>query len=68
MPSWIAGLVVTGELTCDGCGKVMRHPDRYGYICEEDSPPRRLCEDCSFKEGYLREKYDDKGHASRTFL
>ena len=35
MTSWIAGLIVTDELVCDGCGKVMRHPERYGYICED---------------------------------
>src|SRR4030043_1122667 len=53
---WIAGLIVTGELVCDGCGKTMRHPERYGYIGyirEEGKPPLRLCEDCSRARGYL---------------
>ena len=68
MTSWIAGLIVTGELVCDGCGRLMRHPERYGYVCEEESPPLRLCEDCSLEKAYLRQRWDDKGWASGSFL
>ncbi len=68
---WIAGLIVTGELVCNGCGKAMRHPERYGhigYIREEGKPPLRLCEDCSRARGYLEKKTDEKGRESETFL
>ena len=66
--TWVAGLIVTGELTCDGCGRVMKHPERYGYICEEGKPPLHLCLDCSQKEGYLKKKKDEKGKEIETFL
>jgi len=68
MTSWIAGLIVTGEQVCDGCGRIMRHPERYGYVCEEESDPIRLCEDCSLNKDYLRQRLDDKGRASSSFL
>ena len=68
MTSWVAGLIVTGELVCDGCGKVMRHPERYGYICEEGEPPLHLCENCSRARGYLKRRRDEKGREVETFL
>ncbi len=68
MTSWVAGLIATGELVCDGCGRVVRHPERYGYVCEDGQPPVRLCQQCSEAKGYLKRKYDEKGHESETFL
>lgn len=68
MSSWIAGLIVTGELVCDSCGRVMRHPERYGYICEEEMTSLRLCEDCSRDKGYARKKWDERGHETESFL
>lgn len=65
MGPWIAGLIVTGELVCDGCGRTMRHPERYGYICEEGESPVRFCEDCSRAKGYLKWDADKK---METFL
>lgn len=60
MKPWVAGLIVTGELVCDGCGRIMRHPERYGYICEEGKSSLRFCEDCSRDKGYLRWDADKK--------
>jgi len=68
MTSWTAGLIVTGQLTCDECGRVMRHPERYGYLCEEDESPLRLCQDCARKKGYLKKRWDDRGHEGESFL
>ena len=68
MTSWTAGLIVVGDMVCDGCGKVMRHPERYGYVCEEEKSPLRLCEDCSRAKGYLKGKWDEKGYHSESFL
>ena len=68
MMPWVSGLIVTGELKCDGCGKVMRHPERYGYICEEGQPPLHLCDDCSRARGYLKQKKDEKGREVETLL
>ena len=68
MTSWTVGLIVVGDMVCDGCGKVMRHPERYGYLCEEEKSPLRLCEDCSRAKGYLKGKWDEKWHYSESFL
>lgn len=65
MGNWIAGLIVTGELLCDSCGRTMRHPERYGYIWKEGESPVRFCEDCSRAKGYLRWDADKK---METFL
>ena len=54
MKPWITGLIVTGDLPCDGCKKTMRHPERYGYVCAEGKQPQRFCEECSRKKGYLK--------------
>jgi phage FluMu protein Com len=66
--TWVAGLIAIKEIVCDGCGRVIEHAERYGYIKEEGKPPRRLCEDCSRAEGYLKWRKDDKGHEVETFL
>ena len=55
----LLGLIVTGKLTCDGCGKVMRHPERYAYLYRE-SPPLRLCEGCSRARGLLTPEEDER--------
>lgn len=65
MIPWVAGLIVTGEMVCDNCGKTMRHPERYGYVCEEGKPSLSFCEDCSRAKGYLQWNADKK---METFL
>ena len=64
----VSGLIVVNELACDGCGRVMKHPERYGYICEDEEAPVHLCEDCSRERGFLNHKKDDKGRERETFL
>jgi|APFre7841882590_1041340.scaffolds.fasta_scaffold106804_2 hypothetical protein len=66
--TWVAGLIATGEVKCDGCEKIMRHPDRYAYISEEGQPPLRLCEKCSDARGHMRKRKDEKGRESASFL
>jgi hypothetical protein len=47
----------------------MKHPERYGYICEEvEAPPIRLCEDCAREREVLTHKTDDKGRDRETFI
>jgi sulfur relay (sulfurtransferase) complex TusBCD TusD component (DsrE family) len=46
----------------------MKHPERYGYVCEEGKPPLRFCENCSRERGYLKREEDEKGHEIETFL
>jgi hypothetical protein len=67
MKTQVMGLIVTGEMICDGCGRVMTHPERYGYICEEGKSPLRFCEDCSRARGYLKKRVNKKEEAE-TFL
>ena len=64
----MSGLIVVNELMCDGCGKVMKHPERYGYISKEGEAPIRVCENCSRERGLLNLKKDDKGRERETFL
>ena len=65
MGYWVAGLIVAGEIVCSGCGRIMRHPERYGYVCEEGKSPLSFCEDCSRAKGYLQWNADKK---METFL
>ena len=64
----VSGLVVINEMTCEECGRLMKHPERYGYICEEGKEPVRYCEDCCREKGYLNRKKDEKGRERETFL
>jgi len=64
----VSGLIVTSQLICDGCGRVVRHPERYGYVCEPGVPPLRICVECSREKGYLRQRKDERGHTVETFL
>lgn len=64
----ISGLIVLNEMLCDGCGKMMRHPERYGYVCREGESPERVCEQCSRDRDLLKMKKDDKGRERETFL
>jgi hypothetical protein len=66
--TWIAGLIATGEVKCDGCEKIMRHPDRYAYVAEDGQPVQRLCEKCADARGYMRKRKDEKGRESASFL
>jgi hypothetical protein len=68
MTSWISGLVVSGEIQCSGCGRVVRHPERYAYLAEDNKPPQRLCERCSRTRGLLKKRRDEKGREMETFL
>ncbi|MCX5998966.1 MAG: hypothetical protein NTU41_05075 [Chloroflexi bacterium] len=67
-PSWYAGLIVVGEIVCDGCGRLMRHPERYGYFSDEGAEPRRLCTECARAAGYVKRKTDEKGRESESFI
>lgn len=68
MSSWVSGLIVSGEVECDGCGKIMKHPERYAYVSEDEQSTQRLCEKCSRARGYLNDKRDEKGRQVETFL
>ena len=65
----VSGLIVVNELACDECGRIVKHPERYGYICDDnEEAPLHLCEECSRERGLLTYKKDDKGRERETFL
>ena len=64
----VSGLIVVNELVCDGCSRVVKHPERYGYIHDDEEAPSRLCEECCRERGFLSHKKDDKGRERETFL
>ena len=69
MVTRVLGLIVTGDLVCDGCGKTMRHPERYAYVCDEDKKTElRFCEQCSREKGYLKVRKNELGEEIETFL
>jgi len=69
MAEKIAGLIVTGEMNCDSCGKTMRHPERYAYIYDDESGKEsRFCEKCSREKGYLKKRKNERGEEIETFL
>jgi len=60
------GLIAIGEITCDGCGRAIRHPERYLAI-DEERKTLRYCVECCFKMGYARYK-EEKGEQVVTFF
>ena len=64
----VSGLIVINEMECDECGRLMKHPERYAYLTDEDAPPHRFCEDCCREKGYLNRKRHEKGRERETFL
>ncbi len=69
MANKIIGLIVTGEMTCDSCGRTMRHPERYAYVCnEENGEESRFCERCSRDKGYLNKRKNERGEEIESFL
>lgn len=69
MGTRVLGLIVTGDLVCDSCGKTMRHPERYAYVYDEDKGTElRFCERCSREKGYLKTRKNELGEEIETFL
>jgi hypothetical protein len=69
MANKIIGLIVTGEMTCDNCGRTMRHPERYAFLCDEEKGTEsHICEKCSREKGYLKKKKNERGEEIETFL
>ena len=55
------GCIVTGEMECDGCHRIMGHMERYLLIDEQDRK-LRFCVDCCLSKGYavyMNEKGED---------
>lgn len=67
------GCIAIGEVRCDGCGRVIKPPERYLAIDEKDGveveegETFRYCVDCCFKKGYAQYRVE-KGESVLTFL
>ncbi len=67
------GCIAIGEIHCDGCGRMMRHPERYLAVDEKDGveveegETSRYCIDCCLKKGYAHYK-EEKGKRILTFF
>ena len=67
------GCIAVGEVFCDGCGRAIKHPERYLAIDEEDGvevdegKTLRYCVDCCFGKGYAKYR-TEKGERILTFI
>ncbi len=66
------GCVAVEEVLCDGCGQIIRHPQRYLAIdeeegTEEDGKTLFYCIDCCLSRGYASYR-TEKGERVLTLL
>jgi len=67
------GCIAIGEVHCDGCGRIIRHPERYLAIYEtdgveaEEGKTLRYCVECSLVKGYAHYQ-EEKGEQVLTFF
>ena len=67
------GCIAIGEVRCGGCGRPIKHPERYLAIDEEggveveEGETSRYCVDCCLEKGYARYR-TEKGQRVLTFL
>jgi sulfur relay (sulfurtransferase) complex TusBCD TusD component (DsrE family) len=60
------GCISLGDVTCDGCRRIIPHSERYLIIEEEDSVAVSLCVACCLEKGYARYR-EDKRERVLTF-
>jgi len=60
------GCIAVGEICCDGSGRIVRHPERY-LLMDEEEKTSRYCVDCCLEKGYARYK-EEKGERVLTFF
>ena len=67
------GCVAIGDMQCDGCGRVIKHPEHYLTIVEkegveaEEGETKHYCTDCSLTKGYARYK-QERGERVLSFF
>jgi len=68
------GSIAVSDLGCDGCGRNIRHSERYLLTDEESSAKGkggktlRYCVDCCLSKGYAHYKQVEKGKQVLTFF
>ena len=67
------GCIAIGETRCDGCERVMKHPERYLAIYDEEGieselgKTLRYCVDCCLSRSYAHYR-TEKGEQILTFF
>jgi RNase P subunit RPR2 len=64
------GCIAGSETTCDGCGQIVRFPERYLAIDDEadgEGQTRRYCVECAKAKGYATYRRE-KGAEVLTFF
>ena len=67
------GCIAIGEIRCDGCGQIIKHPERYLAIYDEEGVESeqgqtlRYCVDCCLSRGYAHYRME-KGEQILTFF
>ena len=46
------GCIAIGEIHCDGCGNIIKHPERFLSIDEEEGKSSHYCLNCCLEKGY----------------
>jgi len=65
------GCIAVSNVRCDGCGRTIKHPERYLLMGEEDTKKRKplcYCVDCCLKQGYAHYKKVEKDEQVLTFF
>ena len=65
------GCITVGDVRCDGCGRTIKHPERYLLMSEEGSEEGKTlcyCVDCCLNKGYAHYKKMEKGEQVLTFF
>ncbi len=67
------GCIAIGENRCDECGRIIKHPERYLAIYDEEGVESeqekivRYCVDCCLSRGYAHYR-TEKGEQILTFF
>ena len=67
------GCIAIGEIRCDECGRMVKHPERYLTIYDEEGAEAepgkslRYCVDCCLNRGYAHYR-TEKGEQILTFF
>ena len=66
--------IAVGEIRCDGCEHIIRHPEHYLAIDEEEDveaqwgKTSRYCIECSLRKGYAHYEEAEKGKQIVVFF
>jgi hypothetical protein len=66
------GCIAVGDVRCDGCGRLIKHPESYLAVDEEngveveEGKTFRYCVNCCLEKGYAQYRLE-KGERVLTF-